>query len=83
MHKLDLILGRVDVLIMETGEIWTYVAMSVRKAILTCAFQHGMNNYNTWGYAQLYKKYAGKVRQSTSGKTAAAKFGGATYSACL
>ena len=71
MNHLDLILGSVNVFILETGQTITYCNMSRRDALLHAFFQYTLNTYNTWDYCNLSKKHGWRVRESESGKTAA------------
>lgn len=79
--SIDIVLGAVSVLCLETGETWTYQAVTVRRALLLMFFQHGMANYNTWTYTRLFAKYQNRIQLSRSGYTASLTGGCVTYCA--
>lgn len=78
---LDTIMSVVTVMVLETGETFTFTTMKVRRAILNAFYQHGLGNFKTWDYARLDKKWADKVVVSKTGMSGSLRAGGTTYSA--
>lgn len=67
---LDIIVGSVDVFILETGQTITYCNMAKRTALILAWLQYSRHNYNSWEYPELLNKHRGEVKVSLSGKTA-------------
>ncbi len=76
---LDIIVGSVEVVILETGQKITYCNMAKRTALILCWLQYSRHNYNSWEYPELLNKHRAEVKVSLSGKTASLNKPGYTY----